>query len=94
MGTGYLVDIIAFPVVMLISSFLASLMAYLLLGFADTLPLVLTFVVFFGTVAGGYFVTSSKISQLVARKRNSPTSNVFYSLMFVRGEFKRLRVTK
>lgn len=84
-GTGWLVDRMPFPIVMFISCILASAMSYLLLGFATTLPLVLTFVVFFGSVAGGFFTTSARVSSELARDRNVQASIVVYSLMFVRG---------
>lgn len=85
-GTGYLVDRMAFPIVMAISCASASLTAYLLLGFANTLPLIFIFVVLFGLVAGGFFATVSGGGPEIARRRNSPISRVIYSLMMVRGE--------
>lgn len=89
MGTGFLVDKIAFPIVMVISCTSASLTAYLLLGFATTLPLVLIFVVLFGLVGGGFFTTSARGAPEIARKRNSPISLVIYTLMFSRGESEK-----
>ncbi|QRV75714.1 major facilitator superfamily transporter [Ceratobasidium sp. AG-Ba] len=81
---GHLCDIVPYPYVMIGSGAGAALSAYLLWGFAHSLPQVFAFVVIFGSLSGGFSSMFPAASVQIAGSEGS-VSNVIGVLSAVKG---------
>ncbi|QRV90465.1 major facilitator superfamily transporter [Ceratobasidium sp. AG-Ba] len=81
---GHLCDIVPYPFVMIGSGAGAALSAYLLWGFAHSLPQVFAFVVIFGSLSGGFSSMFPAASVQIAGSEGS-VSNVIGVLSAVKG---------
>lgn len=82
---GPLIDRISYTLVMLVSMLICSLSAFLLLGFSQSLPLLILFVLIFGLGGGGFTTFFSPVARDVAAFSNQEMPTIFFALMFLRG---------
>ncbi|UZJ54563.1 hypothetical protein CBS101457_003883 [Exobasidium rhododendri] len=83
--TGRLIDVTSYSIVMIGSVATCSLTAFFLLGFSDTLALVLVFVLIFGVAGGGFATMMTPISRDLAAFSTQESAILYLALIFVRG---------
>lgn len=82
---GRLIDITPYPRIMAASTLICALTAFLLLGFTQSLPTLLAFVMVFGLFGGGFTCFIVPISTDLAKMHNQDSSTINLGLMFLRG---------
>jgi MFS family permease len=82
---GRLIDIAPYNVVIIASTTMCSLSAFILLGFAHSLPLVFVFVLIFGLSGGGFSTFMTAISRDLAAFSKQESATLYLALIFIRG---------
>ncbi|KAK0554202.1 hypothetical protein OC845_000821, partial [Tilletia horrida] len=84
---GMLADKIPFEALMILSAMGCCIWAYLLLGFANSLGLVLAFVLLFGLTGSGFATAVTPASKMISSRSGAPAdfSLIALSFIFVRG---------
>ncbi|KAK0548472.1 hypothetical protein OC844_007024 [Tilletia horrida] len=86
-GAGILADKIPFETIMIVSAGSCAIFAYLLLGFANSLGVVLSFVLLFGVTGSGFATAVTPASRFLSAAAGSPAdfSLIALSLILARG---------
>ncbi|KAE8233055.1 hypothetical protein CF326_g1916 [Tilletia indica] len=86
-GAGILADKIPFETLMIFSAGGCAIFAYLLLGFADSLGVVMAFVLLFGVTGSGFATAVTPASRILCATAGSPAdfSLIALSLILARG---------
>lgn len=82
---GRLIDVASYTKLMAASTVISSLSALLLLGFSQSLPLLIIFSLIFGTAGGGFTTFLTPMSNDLALVNNQQTAPIYLALIFVRG---------
>ncbi|KAE8218922.1 hypothetical protein CF319_g7290 [Tilletia indica] len=86
-GAGYLADKIPFETLMMLSAGGCAIFAYLLLGFANSLGVVMAFVLLFGLTGSGFSTAVTPASRILCATAGSPAdlTHIALSLVLARG---------
>ncbi|TCD66900.1 hypothetical protein EIP91_000739 [Steccherinum ochraceum] len=82
---GYLCDHLPYPRVMLVTTLASSLAAFLLWGFADTLPRVFAFAIVFGALSGGFSSAAFTASSESVGPNQEQASIAITAITFLKG---------
>lgn len=82
---GRLIDSCPYTIIMAVSTLTSSLAALFLLGFSHSLPLLIIFVLVFGTSGGGFTTFLTPIANDLALVNNQETASMYVILIAVRG---------
>ncbi|KAN0065576.1 hypothetical protein ACQY0O_001441 [Thecaphora frezii] len=82
--TGGLVDRFSYAIVMGVSMLLCALASLLVLGFADSLGLILVFAIVFGVAGGGFSCQFTPMSNAFSRRSGVPFGLVYFTMMLFR----------